>query len=158
MVSLPLEGKVAAKLTDEVKNMQHNKDLTQLAQKLRREMTKEEQQLWYRFLRQYPIQFKRQSTCGQYILDFYCSKAKLAVEIDGSYHGYSETVENDKARTEYLNSIGIVVMRFPNRDIWQNLDRVCKQIDFMVKERIIMLDKQPHPSRQSRATFPKGEG
>ena len=116
--------------------MKHNKDLTQLAQKLCREMTREEQQLWYRFLRQYPIQFKRQSTCGQYILVFYCAKAKLAVEIDGAYHRYSETVENDKVRTEHLNSIGIVVMRFLNREIWQHLELVCRQIDFMVKERM----------------------
>lgn len=116
--------------------MKHNKELTPLSQKLRREMTREEQQLWYRFLRQYPIQFKRQSTCGQYILDFYCSKAKLAVEIDGAYHRYSETFESDEVRTAYLNSIGVMVMRFPNRDIWQCLDRVCKQIDFMVKERM----------------------
>ena len=118
--------------------MRHNKNLTRLSQKLRREMTKEEQQLWYRFLRKYPIQFKRQSTCGQYILDFYCPKAKLAIELDGSYHSYSETAENDKKRAEYLNSIGICVMRFPNRDIWQNLDRVCNQIDFMVKKRLLV--------------------
>ena len=116
--------------------MQHNKQLTHLAQKLRKEMTKEEKQLWYQFLKNYPIQFKRQVTCGQYILDFYCPKAKLAIELDGSYHTYSEVAENDKIRTDYLNSIGIHVMRFPNRDIWQDFERVCKQIDYTVNKRI----------------------
>ena len=116
--------------------MRHNKNLTHLAQMLRNEMTKAEQQLWYRFLRQYPIQFKRQVTCGEYILDFYCSRAKLAVEIDGAYHQDSKVSENDKIRNEYLYSIGICVIRFSNRDIWYSLDQVCKQIDYIVKQRV----------------------
>ena len=116
--------------------MKHNKSLTNLAQKLRNEMTKEEQQLWYRFLRRYPIQFKRQVTCGDYILDFYCPKAKLAVELDGLYHHFSKVSEKDKARNDYLNSLGIYVIRFPNSDIWQQLDVVCNQIDYMVKKRM----------------------
>ena len=128
--------------------MKHNKSLTKLAQKLRNEMTKEEQQLWYRFLRRYPVQFKRQVTCGEYILDFYCSMAKLAIELDGSYHGYSQISANDKVRTEYLDSIGIYVLRFPNSDIWQKLDQVCKQIDYVVKKRMAC---SPHP-------LPFGEG
>ena len=113
-------------------------------------MTKEEKQLWYQFLREYPIQFKRQVTCGKYILDFYCPKAKLAVELDGSYHRVPEVIENDIVRTEYLNSIGIHVIRFPNRDIWQSFRRVCEQIDFMVQERT--------SSVSYADTFPKGEG
>ena len=106
-----------------------------MAQKLRREMTKEEKQLWYRFLREYPVQFRRQVTCGRYILDFYCSKAKLAIELDGAYHGYTEVAEKDKERTEYLNSIGILVLRFPNKDVWNDLDLICKQIDYTVQKR-----------------------
>ena len=115
--------------------MEHNKELTQLAQTLRRGMTKEEKQLWYQFLRNYPVQFKRQVTCGQYILDFYCPKAKLAIELDGAYHKHPDTAENDMRRTEYLNSVGIYVMRFPNRDIWQDFKRVREQIDYMVRQR-----------------------
>ena len=130
--------------------MQHNKKLTPLAQTLRREMTKEEKQLWYQFLRDYPIQFKRQVTCGNYIMDFYCPKAKLAIELDGSYHRISEIAENDKTRTDHLNSVGIYVIRFPNRDIWQKFDNVCRQIDFWVQERT--------SSVSFADTFPKGEG
>ena len=116
--------------------MEHNKKLTPLAQRLRRDMTKEEKQLWYHFLKVYPVQFKRQVTCGQYILDFYCPNAKLAVELDGKHHHIDECAEKDITRTEYLNSVGIYVMRFPNKDIWKNFDRVCMQIDYMVKQRI----------------------
>ena len=120
--------------------MNHNKDLTVLAQKLRKEMTKEERKLWYQFLRHFRVQFKRQVTCGMYILDFYCPSAKLAIELDGYYHSVSEIIESDKARTEYLSTLGIQVMRFPNRDIWQDFERVCKQIDFLVQKRCAQIN------------------
>ena len=115
--------------------MQHNKRLTLLAQTLRKEMTKEEKQLWYQFLRQYPMQFKRQVTCGKYILDFYCAKARLAIELDGSQHFEPEVAEKDRMRTQYLNSIGICVLRIPNNEIWKNLRGVCDQIDCLARER-----------------------
>ena len=103
--------------------MYHNKNLTVLSQKLRKEMTKEEKKLWYQFLRHYPTQFKRQVTCGDYILDFYCPSAKLAIELDGYYHSVTKIAESDKIRTEYLNSRGVQVLRFPNRDDHQLLPR-----------------------------------
>ena len=116
--------------------MMHNKKLTYLAQKLRKEMTREEKQLWYQFLKTHSVRFKRQVTCGEYILDFYCPKAKLAIELDGSYHQFSKVSANDKTRNAYLNSVGICVIRFPNRDIWEKFDLVCKQIDFVVQKRL----------------------
>ena len=123
--------------------MEHNKKLTDLAQKLRREMTKEEKQLWYHFLREYPVRFRRQVTCGKYILDFYCAKAKLAVELDGSQHFEREAMNHDYYRTAYLNSIGIYVMRIPNNEIWRNLGGVCDAIDEIVDKRTA---EKPHPS------------
>jgi len=116
--------------------MNHNKNLTQFAQKLRKEMTKEEKQLWYQYLRGYPEQFRRQVTCGQYILDFYCAKAKLAIELDGSQHFEPEAEEKDRERTQYLNSVGIYVLRIPNNEIWKNLRGVCEEIDIAVKFRM----------------------
>lgn len=116
--------------------MEHNKKLTRLAQKLRKEMTKEEKQLWYQYLRTYPSQFRRQVTCGQYILDFYCAQAKLAVELDGSQHYLPEKMQADEARTQYLNAAGIFVLRVPNNAIWENLPGVCQQIDRIVRERM----------------------
>ena len=122
--------------------MKHNKNLTALAQKLRKEMTKEEKHLWYQFLKHHTIHFKRQVTCGEYILDFYCPSAKLAIELDGYYHSLSENSEADKIRTDFLNSLGIFVMRFSNRDIWQDFNRVCNQIDFLAQKRAKELLKE----------------
>ena len=116
--------------------MRHNKKLTTLAQTLRKGMTKEEKQLWYQYLREYPTQFRRQVTCGQYILDFYCAKAKLAVELDGSQHYEPEAEEKDALRTQYLESLGIFVLRIPNNAIWSNFEGVCEQIDSIVHERL----------------------
>jgi len=116
--------------------MKHNKKLTSLAQGLRKQMTKEEKQLWYQYLREYPVQFRRQVTCGQYILDFYCAKAKLAIELDGSQHYEPESAKEDTIRTQYLESLGIMVLRFPNNAIWDNLRGVCEQIDLSVNDRL----------------------
>ena len=116
--------------------MKHNGALTPLAQKLRKEMTKEERQLWYRFLRVYPVQFRRQVTCGQYILDFYCARARLAIELDGSQHFEPSVLVKDAERTNFLNSVGIYVLRIPNNEIWKNLNGVCDAIHMEVQKRI----------------------
>ena len=126
--------------------MQHNKKLTSLSQELRKNMTKEERQLWYHYLRKHPIRFRRQVTCGQYILDFYCAKAKLAVELDGSQHFDSDAAEKEAVRNQYLKSLGIYVLHIPNNEIWQNLQGVCQQIDILISKRV------------SEASLPSREG
>ena len=115
--------------------MEHNKKLTPYAQDLRKRMTKEERRLWYGFLRDYPVQFKRQVTCGNYILDFYCPAARLAIELDGYQHAEPERLAKDRIRTEYLNSCGIYVLRIPNRRVWVNLPGVCEGIHDLLKKR-----------------------
>ncbi|MBO5023880.1 MAG: endonuclease domain-containing protein [Clostridia bacterium] len=117
--------------------MKHNSNLTPYAQELRKNMTEQEKKLWYAYLRTHPIQFRRQVTVGPYILDFYCAAAKLAVELDGSQHYEQEGKHHDAVRTNYLNSLGIEVLRFPNSDITKNLRGVCRMIDLRVKERSI---------------------
>ncbi len=66
--------------------MEQQKKMLSRSHDLRKRMTTEENTLWYRFLRKYPLQFKRQYVIGNYIVDFYCYKAKLIVELDGSQH------------------------------------------------------------------------
>ena len=117
--------------------MYHNKKLTSRAQEHRRNMTKEERKLWYEYLRSYPKQFRRQVTFGNYILDFYCAAAKLAIELDGSQHYDPAEQQYDRLRTAYLNSIGIEVIRFTNTDVMQNLRGVCQMIDLTVERRLI---------------------
>ena len=70
----------------------HNAKLTGRAKCLGKEMTEEGRRLWYTFLRHFPIRFLRQKVIGNYIVDFYCAKAKLVIELDGSQH-YEETAE-----------------------------------------------------------------
>ena len=116
--------------------MQHNSKLTARAQRLRKEMTKEERRLWYEYLHNYPHRFRRQVTFGNYILDFYCAAAKLAVELDGSQHYEPAQLEYDTRRTAYLNENGIQILRFSNLDVLQNLRGVCQTIDMTVAERM----------------------
>ena len=105
-------------------------------------MTKEECELWYKYLRQYPHQFRRQVTVGIYILDFYCAAAKLAVELDGSQHYTAEGKQHDAARTRFLESLGIRVARYPNSVVIKNLQGVCDDIDRIVQERVKELSHQ----------------
>jgi len=72
---------------------------------------------------------------GNYILDFYCASAKLAVELDGSQH-YGDKVEYDKKRTDFINLLGIEVIRFANNDVYNYFESVCNEIDRKIIERM----------------------
>ena len=96
-------------------------------------MTKEERHLWYDFLRTYPVRFLRQKVIGNYIADFYCHKAKLIIEIDGSQHYTEEGRQKDEFRTEILEGYDLKVIRFTNRQISTNFRDVCEYIDAAVK-------------------------
>lgn len=116
--------------------MEHNYKLTPKAQYLRKNMTKEERKLWYEYFHCYPLRFRRQVTFGNYILDFYCAAAKLAVELDGSQHYDPDEQRYDEKRTAYLNGLGIEVLRFSNLDVLQNFRGVCQAIDLAIRKRI----------------------
>ena len=116
-------------------SLPRNENLTKASQNLRRNMTKEERHLWYDFLKNYPVQFNRQKVIGSYNVDFYCHKAKLMVELDGSWHFEEIGCENDEYRTTFLNNLGLDVMRIANNGIWSNFTGVCEAIDCMVQER-----------------------
>ena len=100
-------------------------------------MTKEERKLWYECLSSYPIRFYRQRIIDSYIVDFYCHKAKLVIELDGSQHYEKAGQQHDTKRTEYLQSLGLKVIRFSNLDVLQNLEGVCTAIDLLVQERLL---------------------
>ena len=115
--------------------MERNSELTKRAQQLRKSLTKEEARLWNQFLSRYPLRFRRQYVIGNYIVDFYCHKAKLVVELDGSQHLSPGEMEYDKSRTAYLESQGLQVLRFSNLDILRQFQNVCAAIDMAAKER-----------------------
>ena len=99
-------------------------------------MTKEERRLWYDFLKNYSVQFKRQYAVGAYIVDFYCYRAKLIVELDGSQHCEPKAVAYDKRRSDYLQSQGYCVLRISNRDVMTQFSAVCAAIDNAVEIRM----------------------
>ena len=97
--------------------MERNQSLKEFSQQLRKFQTKEEAYLWNNFLRRYPLQFRRQYIIGSFIADFYCHKAKLVVELDGSQHFEEDGAEKDRVRSEYLKSQGLRVLRFSNLEV-----------------------------------------
>lgn len=103
-------------------NEKYNKNLVPNARKLRKNMTKEERKLWYDYLKNYPIRFRRQEIFGKYIVDFYCAKAKLVVELDGSQHFEDEGKANDEIRTKYLETYNVKVLRIANNELNQNFE------------------------------------
>lgn len=115
--------------------MEQNQNLKKYAQALRKNQTREEGLLWYCFLSRYPLRFRRQYIIGNFIADFYCHKAGLVIELDGSQHYDPQKMEYDRKRTEYLEAQGLKVLRFTNSDIQQRLRGVCEAIDIAVKER-----------------------
>lgn len=112
----------------------YNSNLKDNARKLRKTMTEQEKQLWHCFLKNYPVNFVRQRPIGSYIADFYCSKAKLIIEIDGSQHYTDEGKEYDENRTFVINQFNVRVIRFSNYDINTNFQSVCMEIDKTVSE------------------------
>ena len=111
----------------------YNKNLISNARALRNNMTKEEKHLWYDFLKSYPIRFSRQKVLGKYIADFYCHKAKLIIELDGTQHFEEKVKIYDERRTEYLEQYGLTVIRIPNSMITQHFKEVCEYIDDYVQ-------------------------
>ena len=113
---------------------EYNKAKIPLAKTLRKNMTPWERKLWYEFLRSYPIRFQRQKAIGNYIVDFYCAKAKIVIELDGGGHYTTEQIKNDKLRTKELENMNLRVLRICNLDIDQNFYGVCEYIDLNVKK------------------------
>lgn len=110
--------------------------LLENARKLRREMTPHERKLWYLFLRKYPVKIYKQRIIGRFIVDYYCASAKLVIELDGSQHFEDQGIAYDRERTEFLESLGLKVIRFSNREIDRYFPSVCEQIDLIIKERL----------------------
>ena len=106
------------------------------AQQLRKEATPQERHLWYDFLCKYPVRFQRQKAIDSFVVDFYCHAAKLVIEIDGSQHYEPKEQAYDDQRTSVLNSYGLEVLRFSNREINTDFHAVCEHIDNTVKARM----------------------
>lgn len=111
----------------------YNKENIKLARALRKNMTPWERKLWYEFLRSYPVRFQMQKAIGEYIVDFYCAKAGLVIELDGGGHFDEKQKSADTLRTSDLKKMNLKVIRFSSLDIDDNFYGVCEKIDELVK-------------------------
>ena len=106
------------------------------AKELRKDATPQENRLWYDFLRNYPVKVRRQAVIGGYIADFYCPKAKLVIEIDGSQHFSPDGIRKDSERSQGIETVGCKVIRFSNYEVNTQFDSVCEAIDLEIKARM----------------------
>ena len=113
--------------------LEYNKKLIPAAKELRRNATRQEKRLWYDFLSAYPIRFQRQKTIGNFIVDFYCHKAKLIIEIDGNQHYTEDGLAYDKERCDLLKGFDLQILRFKNLDIDEHFHVVCDVINEAIK-------------------------
>ena len=117
--------------------------LRQFARKLRACQTDCELLLWrkLRARQLLGLKFRRQHPCQPYVLDFFCVELQLAIELDGSQHFTAEQLDYDLRRTRYLQSLGITVLRFDNRQLLEEMEAVLLEI-WRVAERML---KSPSP-------------
>jgi very-short-patch-repair endonuclease len=115
--------------------------LKPLTREMRHESTPEEDLLWQRLRNRnvLRLKFRRQHTIDRFILDFYCSEARLAIEVEGAIHQYTQ--EEDTIRREYLENIGLKVLRFSNEEVNTNLDSVVEKIAAAAMERLVDREK-----------------
>ena len=116
--------------------VKYNGNNIQLAKNLRKNATFEEKHLWYDFLAEYRPRFQRQKTIGNFIADFYCHKAKIIIELDGSQHFTNLGMQKDFFRTQFFEGYDIEVIRFSNKQIRDNFSGVCEYIDKIIKEKM----------------------
>ena len=112
---------------------EYNKENIPLANMLRKNTTPWKRKLWHEFLRNYPLRFQRQKAIGNYIVDFYCAKAGLVIELDGGEHYTAEQTEKDNIRTKDLENMKLTVIRICNLNIDRNFRGVCEYMDQTVK-------------------------
>ncbi len=106
------------------------------ARELRNNATSQEKQLYYQYLRSFKFRIHRQKIIGNYIVDFYCHRAKLVIEIDGGQHYQDKNAIQDNVRTRFLERQGLFVLRFTNWEVDHQFAQVCERIEEVVDLRV----------------------
>jgi very-short-patch-repair endonuclease len=111
-------------------------DTRKFARKLRASQTDSEAKLWS-YLKTKPLGFKfrRQHPFNLYVLDFYCHKLRLAIEIDGEYHNTQQQQKMDLIRTTSISKYNVDVIRFTNHNIMEDLHNTTKKINRIIEKR-----------------------
>ncbi|MFH1367333.1 MAG: endonuclease domain-containing protein [Patescibacteria group bacterium] len=110
--------------------------LTPRRRELRNRLSRAEIYLWSRVKNKQILgyKFRRQYSVGNFVVDFYCPKLKLAIEVDGPSHFTKEAREYDKNREEYIKSFGIRFLRVTNLDVYRNMEGVIDKIIEIIKK------------------------
>jgi very-short-patch-repair endonuclease len=126
---------------------------TSFARRLRRNSTDVEMLLWQELRRGQVngFDFRRQHPAGPYILDFYCSELRLAIELDGGQHNGDSNIARDQRRTAWLAERNVTALRFWNADVMRNLPGVLEVIMNTVTQ---LKDREATPTRRWRADLP----
>lgn len=108
----------------------HNHEILKERRKeLRKNQTKTEEALWFELRNEkLGFKFKRQHSVGGYILDFYCPRKKLIVELDGEIHNTKEAREYDLVRDKYFRELDYKVLRFKNGEVENGIEKVLEKI------------------------------
>ncbi len=119
-------------------------ETVKLARKLRAEMTPPEVALW-QALRKRPDghKFRRQHPAGIYVLDFFCTKVRLAIEVDGKAHDSAAVMAKDAARTRFLREQGIATTRIPAKLVLEDIEAVVQRLVQICDERLERMTCSP---------------
>jgi very-short-patch-repair endonuclease len=106
-----------------------SRDLLERRRELRSNQTKVEEVLWWYLRdRKMGVKFRRQHSLSGYILDFYCADKKIIIELDGEIHDAKEEKEYDVIRDKYFKGLGYIILRFKNREIENELEKILDDI------------------------------
>ncbi|MEM6433338.1 MAG: endonuclease domain-containing protein [Cyanobacteria bacterium P01_D01_bin.115] len=120
------------KLNNSDFHLPYNPALIPRAKDLRRNMTQAEKKLWYQYLRTFKYRVFRQRPIHHFIVDFYCPKLKLVIEIDGDSHFSANAQAYDQERSQVLAGYGLQVLRFTNEQVLNSFNEVCEAIEAYV--------------------------
>jgi len=109
-------------------HLPYNPDLVGRARSMRKALTSAEKKLWEGLLRDFKFRVLRQRPIDNFIVDFYCPKMKLVIEIDGAAHFKDEGKALDRERAEILKAYGLRVVRFSDHDVMMHFSEVCEKI------------------------------
>jgi very-short-patch-repair endonuclease len=119
-----------------MEQLNNKKSLKEVRRVLRNSPTQAEFDLWQHLKGRQLLgmKFRRQHSFGDFVMDFYCPEARLAIELDGAPHYTEEGILADKERDEILESYGIKVLRFSNNELKEDFSRVLKVIESFLEE------------------------
>ena len=111
-------------------------ELTRLVKAFRNNPTRTEKYFWENLKRKKGLgyDFHCQKPIGYYVVDYFCSKRMLAIEIDGSVHDLEQAKFKDEIRHDAIEQFGIRFFRFKNNEIENNVDLVVREIELWIEE------------------------